>query len=452
MTVELKREGVASPRTSVRHDFLPKDAYLSKDFLRRENERMWPRVWQIACRVEELAKVGDYIVYDIGDNSIIVVRENEDRIRGYHNTCSHRGRQLVEGAGRAGQFRCKFHGWRYNLDGACIDVQDREDFASSTCVSDDELRLKEVLIDTWAGFVFINMDLNAEPLQNFLDPVPTFLDPFEMQKWRYRWYKTTVLPCNWKVVLEGFNESYHVAATHPQLLQHMGDDVTRSYAYGKHGMYLYPPGRRSVGTPSPRTGQPVPDDVRPVIVRHFNELSHTLKAMYTERAVAATGRLLTEVPATASIEEVYTKLGQFHQEAAEASGAGWPDISYEQWVKAGINWHIFPNHVFLQLKDGSIAYRARPNGDDPDSCIFDIWSLVRYTPGTEPPLKREFYPDFRDKTVERFGYILSQDFGNFGAVQKGMKSMAFQGSRINPLQESELSNMHRVLREYLFDE
>jgi hypothetical protein len=114
---------------------------------------------------------------------------------------------------------------------------------------------------------------------------------------------------------------------------------------------------------------------------------------------------------------------------------------------------VFPRRAG-QSGRGAAArgYRARPNGDDPDSCIFDMWSLVRYTPGTEPPLKREFCADYRENTVERFGYILSQDFGNFGAVQKGMKSMAFEGSRINPLQESELSNMHRALREYLFDE
>ena len=452
-TIELKQQETAeSRRDAVRDDWLPKDAYLCKDFLRLENERMWPRVWQIACRTEEVAKVGDYVTYDIGDNSIIVVRQSEGRIRGYHNTCSHRGRQLTEGAGRTGQFRCKFHGWRYDLDGACIEVQDRADFAGSTCFSDDELRLTEVLVDSWAGFVFINMDLKAQPLQDYLDPVPEFLDPFEMEKWRYRWYKTTVLPCNWKVVLEGFNESYHVATTHSQILPYMGDDLTRSYTHGRHGMYLYPQERVPLGAPSPKTGKPIPADLRPGIVSHFNQMNDTLKAMYSERSVEATGRLLTEVSADASVAEIYEKIGQFHREAAQASGAGWPDITTEQIIKAGTNWHIFPNHVFLQLMDASIAYRARPNGEDPDSCIFDMWSLVRYTPDTEPPLKREFYPDWKENTVENFGLILSQDFSNFWAVQKGMKSMAFKGSRINPLQESEITNMHRALREYLFDE
>lgn len=80
-----------------------------------------------------------------------------------------------------------------------------------------------------------------------------------------------------------------------------------------------------------------------------------------------------------------------------------------------------------------------------------MWSLMRYTPGSEPPLKREFYPDWQENTVENFGLILSQDFSNFGATQKGMKSRAFEGSRVNPLQESEITNMHRALYEYIHE-
>ena len=99
-----------------------------------------------------------------------------------------------------------------------------------------------------------------------------------------------------------------------------------------------------------------------------------------------------------------------------------------------------------------LAYRSRPDGYDPDSCIYDIWSLVRYAPGSEPPLKREFYygkDDWKTNVVENFGLILSQDFQNMGEVQQGMKSRGFRGARTNPLQESTISNFHRALREYV---
>ena len=92
-------------------------------------------------------------------------------------------------------------------------------------------------------------------------------------------------------------------------------------------------------------------------------------------------------------------------------------------------------------------YRARPNGDDPDSCVFDVWSLARYAAGKEPPLERQIFTDWRDH--DDWGGILPQDFQNLGEVQQGMKSRGFAGSRTNPVQESPISNFHRVLHEYL---
>jgi phenylpropionate dioxygenase-like ring-hydroxylating dioxygenase large terminal subunit len=434
----------------IRLDFVPKDAYLSKEWLRAENERLWPKVWQIACRAEEVGRVGDYVTYNIADESIIVVRTAEERIQAFFNVCQHRGRRLTDGCGRANVFRCPYHGWTWKIDGSLVRIQDPEDWEGCPDMSHEALRLGSVKVGVWAGFVFINMDPDCEPLEQFLHPLPDYLNGFEFEKWRYRWYKTTVLPCNWKTALEGFNEAYHVASTHPQLLDHMGDDTTRSVTMGRHGMYYYPPERRPLGAPSFRTNKPIPQDLRSGVVRHYDEMNTTLKAMYSPRAVEATHRLLSESEPTNDAMQVYMKMAQFHREAGIASGAGWPTMTPEQQFKAGTEWHLFPNHVFLPLADASIAYRARPNGDDPDSCLFDIWSLVRYAPGAEPPLVREFIADWRANTVADFGLVLSQDFQNFEKVQLGMKSRGFAGARTNPLQESEIPNMHRALREFLF--
>ena len=193
----------------------------------------------------------------------------------------------------------------------------------------------------------------------------------------------------------------------------------------------------------------MPDDLRPGVVRHYDELNETLRAMYSPRAVEATHRLLTELAPTNDASLVYAKMEELQREAALASGAGWPQITPEERIRAGQEWHLFPNHVFLMLADASIAYRVRPNGDDPDSCVFDIWSLQRYAPGAEPALVREFIPDWKANTKDDFGLILSQDFQNFEQVQRGMKSRGFRGARTNPLQESEIPNMHRALAEYI---
>jgi len=443
-------DGSRKPNQAVRPDFVPKEAYIDPAFIALERERMWPKIWQVACREEELSDIGSYVAFNVVNESVVVVR-NRQGIRAYHNVCQHRGRRLVEGFGKISQFRCPYHGWRWNLDGALQEVLDHEDWEGCPAMDATDLELPPVRVDTWGGFVFINLDPDAEALAEFLDPMPSFLDPFEFDKMRYRWYKSVRLPCNWKVALEAFSEGYHVAATHPQLLDTNGDDRTLSFTHGKHGMFLYPYSAAPPGAPSPRTGRPVPADLRPGVVSFYRRLEDELKAIFSQRAAEATGRLLTEVPPDASPIEVLGQTLTFQQQAAEASGAGWPAITPEQLAAAGTDWHVFPNLVMLMFPDGLLAYRARPDGDNPDSCIYDIWSLVRYTPGTEPSLQREFYygtDDWKIDTVARFGKILSQDFQNMEHIQQGMKSSGFKGSRTNPKQESAVSNFHRVLWEY----
>lgn len=435
----------------IRADFVPKEPFISPRFAQLEKERMWPKVWQIACREEEIPNVGDYVTYDIAGESIIIVRAAAGAIKSFYNVCQHRGRILREDAcGTAKFLYCRYHGWRWTLDGAVHKIMDEHDWDGCPSFRREEMRLKETLVDRWGGWVFINMDLTAEPLAAFLDPVPAFLDCFEFDKWRRRWHKQTILPCNWKTALEGFNEAYHVAATHPQILDDGGDDITHARVYGRHGMYAYPLERRPAGAPSAKTGRPVPDDLRPGLARFFADMDRTLAAMFTPRAVAAAQKILEIVPANAPAEAVFGELLRLQRDAAEAEGAGWPPMTLAQQIDAGTNWHVFPNHVFLPLADGAIAYRARPHGDDPDKCIFDIWSLERCAPGKGPEVATEFYPDWSADTEKNFGLVLSQDFQNFERVQRGMHSRGFAGARTNPVQEGEIPNMHRALYGYVF--
>jgi phenylpropionate dioxygenase-like ring-hydroxylating dioxygenase large terminal subunit len=445
--------GRSTDERAVRDDFVPKEGYLSRDFARLEAERMWPRTWQVACRLEEIPRTGDFVTYDILDESIIVVRSAAGQIKAFYNVCQHRGRRLTEGCGHVKTFMCRFHGWTWKLDGSLAKVLDHEDWAECSQMAKEDLRLNELKVETWGGFVFVTMDPEAEPLAKYLAPMPSYIDCFELDKMRYRWFKSVRLPCNWKVALEAFNEGYHVAATHTQLLDMQGDDVTRSFAMGKHAMFGYPTSTRPLGAPSSRTGKPMPADVRPGLLRFFKEMEDTLKAIFTERDYEALqARLMQEIPADAEPMEVFVKALQIQKEAAIDSGAGWPDLSLEQLARAGTDWHIFPNLIFLMWPDGALAYRARPDAEDPNFCFFDIWSLARYAPGKEPPLQREYFygaDDWRTEVVQRFGLVLSQDFQNMGEVQKGMKSRGFRGSRTSPLQETTVSNFHRVLYRYI---
>ncbi|HTZ69135.1 MAG TPA: Rieske (2Fe-2S) protein, partial [Acetobacteraceae bacterium] len=111
-----------TPRLSaalIRDDFVPKDGFISTEFMRLENDRMWPKVWQIACREEEIPNPGDYVTYEIAGEPLIVVRTTPDKIKCFYNVCQHRGRVIKEQPFGSTKFLyCRYHGWRWTLDGA----------------------------------------------------------------------------------------------------------------------------------------------------------------------------------------------------------------------------------------------------------------------------------------------------------------------------------------------
>ena len=427
----------------VRADFVPAAAYISRDHAEREKERLWPRVWQVACREEEIPNAGDFVTYDIADDSIAVVRQQSGDIAAFYNVCPHRGRRLTEGCGKMGRFHCKYHGWKWSLDGAPVDVVDRDNWGTS--LPDEDIALGAVRVGTWGGWVFVCMDPEAESLEEFLEPAAAQLAPFEFEKMRYVWRKSIVMPCNWKVALEAFDEGYHVQTTHRQLLPYM-DDLTYSQARGKHGMFGYAP-TTLFGLPSPRLGEQK-GDVRKGLYLFNKEIWDTLQATSTQEMLAAAKRLEAEVPEDADPFTVYGAFAQFHREEAAKNGRPFPDVPVETLMSTGTDWHIFPNLVFLHQPTNMLWYRARPNGDDPSSCIFEINVIERFAEGAEPEVGVEHGADWAEVD---WGLILAQDFQNMGEVQKGMKSRGFKGARTNPVQERAISNFHQTLHHYLAD-
>jgi nitrite reductase/ring-hydroxylating ferredoxin subunit len=428
----------------VRDDFVPASDYISKEFAELENERLWPRVWQMACREEDIPEVGDFHTYEIVDESIVLVRTAPDEVKGFFNVCPHRGNRLAAGCGHIQRFRCTFHGWQFNLDGTPHHVVDRDDWGGR--LDDEEITLTQVKVAHWAGWIYINMDPDCEPLETFLGDAKGAHDPIGMEKLRYHWKKSAIVPCNWKTVLGMFNEAYHLQATHSQMLPYW-DDYTASYARGRHSTFRYedtlPP-----GLPSKRLGKSPEDvDIRVGLADYIKDMDQTL---WTSEAVLMAGtvdRLVEEVPREADWGEVLMKLGQFTIEDLAAKGIESPILTPEQIAELGSDWHIFPNHIMISSANAVLAYRARPNGHDPDSAIWDVYSLLRYPPGEEPEVEHEWCNDLSDE--EAWPKVLRQDFANMVGVQQGMKSRAFKGSRTNPKQEVPVSHLHRTLREFM---
>ncbi|CAN7659472.1 aromatic ring-hydroxylating dioxygenase subunit alpha [Phenylobacterium sp. LjRoot225] len=425
---------------------IPVEAYVSEAYVRAEGERLWPKVWQIACRVEEIPKVGDYVTYDILDESIIVTRTAPDRIQGFYNVCLHRGRRLTEGCGHTAQFYCRFHGWRWNLDGENAFVLDREDWGEA--LTNENLRMKQVRVDTWGGWVWINMDPDCEPLLDYLKPASSLLDPFELEKMRYRWRQWLNFPCNWKTALEAFNESYHARATHPQLTKWV-DLIYWSRTAGRHACHgVATPreggaaGGSGFGGVNVRDGQ----DPRTAAAEMMLEMEQTLDATTTRTIIEAAQRLPQELPPGTPAELVAAHMMASAARDDAARGVVWPALDPEKTAEAGFDWHLFPNSVILPGVTFALCYRARPNGADPNSCIFEVYVIERFPEGEEPKTEWVYEPD---PTEEKWRLILSQDFQNMPKVQQGMKSRGFPGARPSPRQEVAIIQFHRMLAQYI---
>jgi phenylpropionate dioxygenase-like ring-hydroxylating dioxygenase large terminal subunit len=436
----------------VRVDFVPKADYLSPEIARLENERLWPRVWQVACRAEEIAHPGNYIVYTIVDQSVIVLRNGKGEIKAFHNACPHRGRELAEGCGSITKIHCKFHGWQWNLDGQNTRVTERGDWAGFSTLDDEGVELEQVKTGIWGGWVFVNFDPNCEPFERFIDPIPKYLDCVEFDKMRFSWRRRFVINGNWKIAIESFMESYHVETLHPQAIP-LIDPRNFSSTHGKHGRHAYY-WERPPGAPALASGLPMPEDLRPgaAAMGPFDgdELGvpGARTGQITERSAKALLRHLTETPADASVMEVLIRSQQYMREAAEEDGAGWAKLTPEQQSELGADWNIFPNLVLVHSQDATLIFWARPLGRDAEKCLFEMASIGRYAPGKEPIVNDKFLNDWQAE-IDELPHLLSQDLSNIESIQRGLRSTSIKGGRLNPKQETQISHHHEVLHTYL---
>jgi len=443
---EISAEDLSEPLT------YPVEAFTSPEYAKAERDKLWPKVWQMAGRVEEIPEVGNFITYDIGDDSIIVIRSAADTIKAYHNVCPHRGRPLIDtpkgcnnASGKKQKFVCGFHGWQYDLDGKNVYVHEEQDWKG---VLDEECTsLAPVNVDTWGGWVFINMDPDCVSLIDYLEPAAGILNPFEFEKMRYKWRQWVIFDCNWKTALEAFMEPYHVAGTHTQMLAH-GDYYAYSAPFELHGVSGFdqrdPDLKMKQSSTITRAGKG--NDPRISTYELQNEIYTTVNnASTTETLVNAAKRLVDELPEGTPAPEVIKHWLASAKADDAARGVTWPTITDEQMAKAGLAWHIFPNMAVLQGITFALCYRARPYGDDPNKCIFESYAIERFPQGEEPDTEWVY----GEPTEEKWGLVLSQDFSNMAAVQRGMKSRGFRGTLPNPHQEQKITNFHRNLAKYM---
>ena len=441
----IRAEDLSEPLT------FPVEAYISQDYARAEGDKLWAKVWQHVGRVEEIPEVGSYITYEIGDDSILIVRTTPDEIKAYHNVCPHRGRRLVgtprganQACGKASKFGCNYHAWTFDLKGKATYILDRDDWKGE--LTEERTRLAEVKVDTWGGWLWINMDPDCIPLRKYLEPIASLLDPFEFDKMRYRFRQWVVFDCNWKVALEAFLEPYHVKGTHPQLMKY-GDFYAWSKAQGLHG-------NDGFDTRNPREGSAADTtvhraakgaDARITIAQMQEEFWQTIGASTTETLVNAAKRLVEELPEGTPPHDVHRHWLESARRDDAARGVIWPTISDEQMADAGLAMNIFPNMNILPGPTFALYYRVRPYRADPDKCVFEAIAMERFPEGQEP--KTEW--KYAEPTEENWRRVIAQDFSNMIEVQRGLHSRGFRGNLPNPHQEQKVSNLHRNLARYM---
>jgi len=436
----------------------PAEAYVSRAYAEAEGDRLWSRVWQIAGRVEEIPGTGDYITYDIGVDSILIVRAGPDDIRAYHNVCPHRGRKLVSTPAGANQacghkdqqaerkegFFCAYHGWTFDLQGKAGFILDKDDWKGA--LTDDRTGLTPVRVDTWGGWVWINMDLDCEPLSEYLQPAAALLDPFQFENMRYRFRQFGIFDCNWKVALEAFLEPYHVFATHPQLNKY-GEYYAYSKALGIHGQTGFDTRNAAAVEVSENSVHRAAagEDARVTIAQMQQEYWDTIGASTSETLVKTAQRLVDELPPGTPAREVHHYWLESAKREDAARGVMWPEISDAQMAAAGLAMSLFPNFNIIPGPTFGLYYRVRPYGIDPDKCIYEAVALDLFPKGQEP--KTEW--KYAEQDPAQWPYVIAQDISNMIEVQKGLKSRGFRGNLPNPHQEKKVSNLHRVLAEYM---
>ena len=411
---------------------VPASRYYSPEYFQKEVDHVWSKIWQMACREEEIPNVGDYAIYEIVGKSFIVTRTAPDEIRAFYNTCLHRGRKLVTANGCKDEFRCPYHGIAWNTDGSFKDNPIAWDFPQW---AGRDMSLPQARVGTWGGFVFINMDPLARPL---METVGALAEHFERYDYAGRYkalHVAKVVRCNWKVLAEAFMESHHSVTTHPQILPFLADAnsqydilddfVSRQFsASGEPSPFVYDKNYSPAEIIEAMSGgrrrgfenghAPVPDGV-------------TARAFAAEQQRIALG----------------AEDGHDYSACSDAE------------LGDALLYNVWPNMSFWAGYNPNLVYRWRPNGRDPESGIMDVIILKRVPkdgPRPRPAPVHELGVDEPWSTAAELGGlagIFEQDMGNLPYVQEGLHSSGNGLVHFGRYSEMRIRHLHHMIERYI---
>ena len=412
-------------------DPVPASHYTSVDRFDQEVEHMWMRAWQMACRVEEIPEVGDYLVYEIIDKSVLLVRSAPDRIQAFYNACLHRGRKLALSAGNKTELKCPFHGFCWQLNGdfkSCPTPWDYQHLDAET------LQLPELKADTWGGFVFVSFDEAAPPLMDVIGPLDWHFKDWHLEDRAITYHVEKVVPCNWKVVAEAFMESQHAPTTHPQIMTHVTDVNSQ---YDLFSDYV---SRQISASAEP---SPLLDRETVSEQRILDDMTSRRYKIYSDVKPLPPG-----VTARAFMAE------NVRESLQALNGHDYGRYSDAEMLDS-ILYNVFPNFSVWGGMKPTRVYRWRPNGRDVDSAIMEIYQLDLVPKDGERPRpapRRVLSDDERWSDAEELGglgAIADQDMGNLPYVQQGLKSSGNNQVQFGNYQDMRIRQHHIMIQRYI---
>ncbi len=405
---------------------VPSSRYTSPEWAAQEAEHLWPRVWQIAGTTDHVAEPGDWFEYQVGWLSVIVLRTETGTLRAYQNVCRHRGNVLACGEGRGRtELRCEYHRWCWNLDGVLREVPSRKGFGT---LRNDDHPLFEVQVAEWAPFVFINLDLHAAPLEEFLEGIPNDAPWLGLADFHCSYDLAMPMPCNWKTLIDGFSETYHVQGLHREMLP-MTDDVNSpQQLWDRHGKLEQP-----YGLVSPRLRDGATDQ----------EIYDAFVAVMGTRIGKPTTEPAGPAPAVPDGASMRDMLADAVRVTAAKAGADLSSLTTEQVMNMQ-QYNLFPNTTVIAFPDLMQVLSSRP-GPTPDECVVSILVFERRAPTAprHPPMRLAVVPKDTD-----FGLVINQDVEALSRVQRGLHQPGFTHLTLSG-EECRIANLHRNLERYL---
>ncbi|MDA1074206.1 MAG: aromatic ring-hydroxylating dioxygenase subunit alpha [Proteobacteria bacterium] len=410
------------------------ERYLSAEFMKSEWDHIWTKTWQLVTRVDDFEEAGSFHVHQLGKESFLFVRGDDGEIRGFYNVCQHRGNRLCQAeSGILDTFTCPFHGWQWNTDGSLKQVAAPElfqQFANGVPVA--ELGLPEVKVEFWGGWVWFNMDIKACPVREYLGEIGTHLETYEFEEWDLINVQTFEWAGNWKHAVDAFNESYHFAALHPDMIEFgEGHDIPIEL-WGIHSRMLN----------FNRTVSEVVEDRETMTPLRAHMMGRNQGG---EHGCAAKDVHLLEIRHRRSLEN--------------ETHLPFRNMNDEQLVHQ-YHYTFFPNTTFTQTPEGGAVFRYRPHATDPAKCYYDFFIVSRRQPGAAPRRKRpphlihvddgsaDYAAAFGDTFDPVFANVLAQDGSNMATIQAGIASDSFKGMILSD-QEIRLRHFHKTIDDFI---